>query len=100
MFLLRSEGEPIDELGCLSLVFRPLTRIQPFGQVAQLVEHGPEKAGVAGSSPALTTFTESTTALGLAMSGFFMRQSMLCCALLSDRLQTQFRRHGNRRQSN
>ena len=26
------------------------------GQVAQLVEHGPEKAGVGGSSPPLTTF--------------------------------------------
>jgi hypothetical protein len=26
-----------------------------LGQVAQLVEHGPEKAGVAGSSPALST---------------------------------------------
>ena len=27
-----------------------------LGQVAQLVEHGPEKAGVGGSSPPLTTF--------------------------------------------
>ena len=26
-----------------------------LGQVAQLVEHGPEKAGVGGSSPPLTT---------------------------------------------
>ena len=29
---------------------------QYLGQVAQLVEHGPEKAGVGGSSPPLTTF--------------------------------------------
>jgi hypothetical protein len=29
---------------------------QHQGQVAQLVEHGPEKAGVGGSSPPLTTF--------------------------------------------
>ena len=28
---------------------------KPIGQVAQLVEHGPEKAGVGGSSPPLTT---------------------------------------------
>lgn len=80
MFLLRSEGEPIDEPGCLSVLFRPLKRIQPFGQVAQLVEHGPEKAGVAGSSPALTTFTESKTAPGPATSGFFMRHEKFFCA--------------------
>ncbi len=32
---------------------------QKTGQVAQLVEHGPEKAGVGGSSPPLTTFPVS-----------------------------------------
>ena len=30
------------------------------GQVAQLVEHGPEKAGVGGSSPPLTTLLPSS----------------------------------------
>lgn len=29
------------------------------GQIAQLVEHGPEKAGVGGSSPPLSTFEVS-----------------------------------------
>ena len=37
-----------------SLIQRPHVS---FGQVAQLVEHGPEKAGVGGSSPPLTTFS-------------------------------------------
>ena len=36
-----------------------------LGQVAQLVEHGPEKAGVGGSSPPLTT------------SGFLASSNML-----------------------
>ena len=31
------------------------TSIRSIGQVAQLVEHGPEKAGVGGSRPPLTT---------------------------------------------
>ena len=31
-----------------------------LGQVAQLVEHGPEKAGVGGSSPPLTTFSSAS----------------------------------------
>ena len=31
---------------------------QSEGQVAQLVEHGPEKAGVGGSSPPLSTSLE------------------------------------------
>ena len=31
--------------------------IATIGQVAQLVEHGPEKAGVGGSSPPLTTLS-------------------------------------------
>ena len=47
-------------LGILSYPCKRLTKeiILPgrrFGQIAQLVEHGPEKAGVRGSSPRLTT---------------------------------------------
>ena len=56
------------------------------GQIAQLVEHCPEKAGVAGSSPALTTpsFTEPRETL--VFSGFFVFRDPACEALrpLSD----------------
>ena len=34
-------------------------RIGSEGQIAQLVEHSPEKAGVAGSSPALSILLKS-----------------------------------------
>ena len=38
------------------------------GQIAQLVEHGPEKAGVGGSSPPLTTlFQINSPSLSLAV---------------------------------
>ena len=37
-----------------------VTASQYLGQVAQLVEHGPEKAGVGGSSPPLTTFSSAS----------------------------------------
>ena len=36
-------------------------RIGSEGQIAQLVEHSPEKAGVAGSSPALSILLKSFT---------------------------------------
>jgi hypothetical protein len=47
---------------------------QYLGQVAQLVEHGPEKAGVGGSSPPLTTFSpasDSEAPKKAVFSGFF-----------------------------
>ena len=44
--------------------------LKDHGQVAQLVEHGPEKAGVGGSSPPLTTlFCWSTVSSSLEVVG-------------------------------
>ncbi len=49
-----------------SLIQRPHVS---FGQVAQLVEHGPEKAGVGGSSPPLTTFSHLAQLFSFCLAG-------------------------------
>ena len=54
-----------------------------LGQVAQLVEHGPEKAGVGGSSPPLTTFSPAS---GISLpkkhpKSLFLRLSCLSSGL-------------------
>ncbi len=52
---MNRQSEPIDEFTHHTLRSPSVELIDEDGQVAQLVEHGPEKAGVGGSSPPLST---------------------------------------------
>ena len=63
-----------------------LLLIRCYGQVAQLVEHWTENPGVAGSTPALSTYDPAYRRCKL---GFFMdlrRNSLWFKGLISDRL--------------
>src|ERR1051325_2133630 len=48
-------GKGLDLTGIRASSYTTPSFVQPSGQVAQLVERGPEKAGVGGSIPSLAT---------------------------------------------